>query len=217
MKFWWHNTRFSWLSHRLSLLFSFHSRLIHDREMQLYDGTRLLHHEKYEAIKSKEGLTDSDMQGKGIHPIHPSFRIVALAEPPVVGAAQGQWLTPEGLTLFLYHTMRPLSPQETINLVTNLVSSLNLTFSIYITLSPYLSFFLSLFFSLFFFLSPSLSLCFSFYLSLFHSFSSLSFLPSPFLSSIFPSYSTFPLFCSLVKEAFDIYKNTILCFYLFLN
>ncbi|XP_063587792.1 von Willebrand factor A domain-containing protein 8-like [Penaeus indicus] len=100
-------------------------RLIHDREMQLYDGTRLLHHEKYEAIKNKEGLTDINMQDKGIHPIHPSFRIVALAEPPIVGAAQGQWLTPEGLTLFLYHAMRPLSPQETINLVTNLVGECN--------------------------------------------------------------------------------------------
>lgn len=62
------------------------------------------------------------MLARGLHRIHPSFRIVALAEPPVIGAVQGQWLTPEALTLFLYHNMRRLSSQETIDLVQRLVS-----------------------------------------------------------------------------------------------
>ncbi|KAK7080894.1 von Willebrand factor A domain-containing protein 8 [Halocaridina rubra] len=96
-------------------------RLIHDRELQLYDGKRLVRHDRYDAIKSVNSFTDQDMEAKGVHRIHPAFRIVALAEPPVVGQAQGQWLTPEALTLFLYHTMRPLKPQETVNLLTKLV------------------------------------------------------------------------------------------------
>ena len=101
-------------------------RLVHDRELQLYDGSRLLHDKRYDAIKKKSNLSDEEMLAKGLHRIHPAFRIVALAEPPVLGAAQGQWLTPEALTLFLYHNMRRLSSQETNNLIEKLVRYIHL-------------------------------------------------------------------------------------------
>lgn len=87
-------------------------RLVHDRELQLYDGTRLLRHDRYDSLRDNLGFTDVDLSEKGIFKIHPSFRIVALAEPPVVGSSSQQWLNTELLTLFLYHTMRPLSLQE---------------------------------------------------------------------------------------------------------
>lgn len=106
------------------ILFNSTNRLIHDRELQLYDGSRLLRSDRYDAIKQENSLADEDMTAKGLYRIHPAFRIVALAEPPVLGAAQGQWLTPEALTIFLFHHMRHLSPQETINLVNKLVCSL---------------------------------------------------------------------------------------------
>ncbi|GLD56582.1 von Willebrand factor A domain-containing protein 8 [Lates japonicus] len=69
------------------------SRLLHDRELDLYDGTRLL---------------------RSIFPIHPSFRVLSLAEP-VIGTITSsssnsrgqQWLGPELLTMFLYHTVTP--------------------------------------------------------------------------------------------------------------
>lgn len=105
-----------------------HFRLVHDRELQLYDGSRLLHAERYDALKNKSNLLDEDMLAKGLYRIHPAFRIVALAEPPVLGAAQGQWLTPEALTLFLYQNMRRLSSQETISLVQKLVNYIQLSF-----------------------------------------------------------------------------------------
>ncbi|KAG0722072.1 von Willebrand factor A domain-containing protein 8 [Chionoecetes opilio] len=57
-------------------------RLVHDRELQLYDGSRLLHAGRYDALKTKNNLTDEDMLAKGLQRIHPAFRIVALAEPP---------------------------------------------------------------------------------------------------------------------------------------
>ncbi|TKS67888.1 von Willebrand factor A domain-containing protein 8 [Collichthys lucidus] len=82
------------------------SRLLHDRELDLYDGTRLL---------------------RSILPIHPSFRVLALAEPPVVGASasssnsRGQhWLSPELLTMFLYHTVTPLAKAEEMRLIQGL-------------------------------------------------------------------------------------------------
>ncbi|GLD75474.1 von Willebrand factor A domain-containing protein 8 [Lates japonicus] len=83
------------------------SRLLHDRELDLYDGTRLL---------------------RSIFPIHPSFRVLSLAEPPVVGTITSsssnsrgqQWLGPELLTMFLYHTVTPLAKGEEMGLIQGL-------------------------------------------------------------------------------------------------
>ena len=90
-------------------------RLIHDRELQLYDGTRLLGADRYEEAKKNCGCTtDEEMASvKNILKIHDSFRIVGLAEPPTVsGSSKGQWLTTEMLSMFLFHEMRPLSKLE---------------------------------------------------------------------------------------------------------
>lgn len=54
---------------------------MHDRELQLYDGTRLIRHDKYDDFISN-GWTQDALAASNIHKIHPSFRIVALAEPP---------------------------------------------------------------------------------------------------------------------------------------
>ena len=90
-------------------------RLIHDRELQLYDGTRLMGGDKYEEAKINCGCSsDQEMASeKNIIKIHDDFRIVALAEPPTVsGSAKGQWLTTEMLSMFLFHEMRALSRLE---------------------------------------------------------------------------------------------------------
>lgn len=101
--------------------FSVLHRLIHDRELQLYDGTRLLQQGRYEEVKNVTGKTDDDMNESKIFPIHPSFRIIALAEPPVIGSSKQQWLTPEILTMFLYHNIRLLSLAEEEQVLNNLV------------------------------------------------------------------------------------------------
>lgn len=56
-------------------------RLVHDREIQLYDGTRLIKHDSYDQLLSN-GQTVEELEKNGIYRIHPSFRIFALAEPP---------------------------------------------------------------------------------------------------------------------------------------
>ncbi|XP_030642749.1 von Willebrand factor A domain-containing protein 8 [Chanos chanos] len=88
------------------------SRLLHDRELTLYDGTRLLRWDRYQALREDLQLTDQEMQDRSIFPIHPSFRVLALAEPPVAGSATQQWLGPELLTMFLFHTVKPLARAE---------------------------------------------------------------------------------------------------------
>uniref|UniRef100_A0A8B9F8J0 von Willebrand factor A domain-containing protein 8 n=1 Tax=Amazona collaria TaxID=241587 RepID=A0A8B9F8J0_9PSIT len=84
-------------------------RLIHDRELTLYDGTRLLREDRYQNLKEELQISEEKLQERSIFPIHPSFRIVVLAEPPVIGSSTQQWLGPEFLTLFLFHNVRSLS------------------------------------------------------------------------------------------------------------
>ena len=58
-------------------------------------------------------MSDSELTSAGVLKIAPGFRIAALAEPPVIGgSSKEQWLTPEILSMFLFHTMRPLSMAE---------------------------------------------------------------------------------------------------------
>ncbi|CAK6967706.1 von Willebrand factor A domain-containing protein 8 [Scomber scombrus] len=103
------------------------SRLLHDRELDLYDGTRLLRWDRYQTLKEQLQFSDEQLQERSIFPIHPSFRVLALAEPPVVGANTSssngrgqQWLGPELLTMFLYHSVTPLAKAEEINLIQGL-------------------------------------------------------------------------------------------------
>lgn len=96
-------------------------RLIHDRELQLFDGSRLLRHDRYQQIKTDLNLTDEQMSEKGILSIHPSFRMIALSEPPVAGSTKQQWMTPELLTMFMFHNLRPLSQAEELHVINNVV------------------------------------------------------------------------------------------------
>ncbi|VVC90828.1 unnamed protein product [Leptidea sinapis] len=94
-------------------------RLIHDRELQLHDGTRLLRHDRYDELVAS-GLTPHDLEQSGVRRIHPAFRIVALAEPPVIGRGQ-HWLSPEILSLFIFHEMRNLSKDEELSIMKTLI------------------------------------------------------------------------------------------------
>uniref|UniRef100_A0A4W3H4Q1 von Willebrand factor A domain-containing protein 8 n=1 Tax=Callorhinchus milii TaxID=7868 RepID=A0A4W3H4Q1_CALMI len=95
-------------------------RLVHDRELTLYDGSRLLRPDRYQALKQELQLSDEDLQARYIFPIHPSFRIIALAEPPVVGSNTQQWLGSELLTMFLFHSIRSFSMKEEIDVITGM-------------------------------------------------------------------------------------------------
>lgn len=92
-------------------------RLIHERELQLYDGTRLLGGQRYEEAKKLQ--TDQEMEAKKILKIQDNFRIVALAEPPS-SSGKGQWLNTEVLSMFMFHEMRPLSSLEELHVVQSL-------------------------------------------------------------------------------------------------
>ncbi|XP_059823780.1 von Willebrand factor A domain-containing protein 8 [Hypanus sabinus] len=96
-------------------------RLIHDRELTLYDGSHLLRADRYQDLKRELNLADNDLQQRLIYPIHPSFRILALAEPPAVGSSTQQWLGSELLTMFLFHNVKPLSMKEEFDVITKMI------------------------------------------------------------------------------------------------
>uniref|UniRef100_A0A674JJU6 von Willebrand factor A domain-containing protein 8 n=1 Tax=Terrapene triunguis TaxID=2587831 RepID=A0A674JJU6_9SAUR len=96
-------------------------RLIHDRELTLYDGTRLLREDRYQSLKDELQLSDKELQQRSIFPIHSSFRIVALAEPPVIGSSTKQWLGPEFLTLFLFHNVKSFTRNEEIQVIKEMI------------------------------------------------------------------------------------------------
>ncbi|XP_069882793.1 von Willebrand factor A domain-containing protein 8 isoform X1 [Dipodomys merriami] len=99
-------------------------RLIHDRELSLYDGSRLLREDRYMCLKEELQMSDEQLQKRSIFPIHPSFRIIALAEPPVIGSTTQQWLGPEFLTMFFFHYMKPLVKSEEIQVVKEMVPNI---------------------------------------------------------------------------------------------
>ena len=58
-------------------------RLVHERELQLYDGTRLLGRDRFEEARQACGnISVEAMAQRKILPIADNFRVVALAEPP---------------------------------------------------------------------------------------------------------------------------------------
>ena len=99
------------------------NRLIHDRELQLYDGKRLMRNDKYEEMLAN-GTTQEELSEKGIFKIHPSFRIIALAEPPIHDAVNN-WLTPEILSMFLFHEIRNLSKFEEVHIINELYGKIS--------------------------------------------------------------------------------------------
>jgi len=72
-------------------------RLIEDREITLFDGSRYVKPERYIRMQEELGLTEAMLTERNIFPVHPSFRILALATPPTRGQP---WLTNEMLHLF---------------------------------------------------------------------------------------------------------------------
>jgi hypothetical protein len=58
-----------------------------------------------------------------VYRIHPSFRIVGLAEPPQINSSQNQWLNSELLPLFLYHHIEPLKKSEEAEIIFKMVRS----------------------------------------------------------------------------------------------
>jgi hypothetical protein len=82
-------------------------RLVEDREITLYDGTRYVRYDRYERMQSELGLDVATLASRRIFPVHPSFRLLAMANPPEL---INPWLTNEIMNLFHFHSFALLTP-----------------------------------------------------------------------------------------------------------
>lgn len=109
--------------HRLHLsTMSILHRLVHDRELNLFDGSRLVRHDKFDELLNL-GMSEDELNSRGIFRIHPAFRIVALAEPPKLDTSN--WLTPEILSIFLFHRVNSLNKLDEEKIITELFGSIH--------------------------------------------------------------------------------------------
>lgn len=109
--------------HRLHLsTMSILHRLVHDRELHLFDGSRLIRHDKFDELVSL-GMTEEELNSRGIFKIHPAFRIIALAEQPKLDVSN--WLTPEILSIFLFHNVNNLNKSDEMKIITEIYGSIH--------------------------------------------------------------------------------------------
>eukprot|EP00736_Rhodelphis_marinus_P000056 Rmarinus@m.14300 len=102
-------------------------RLMHDRELDLYDGSRLVRWDRYQKLL-QQGNTVESLMSKGVHPVHPAFRVIALGTPeePKHGSSQVElnrslaWLDEETSTMFSFHQLPCHSDQDTKSILTKL-------------------------------------------------------------------------------------------------
>lgn len=88
-------------------------RLCSDRETQLPDGTRLISNQRYVKLMRKQ--SPDVLESKRLIPIHPSFRIMALARAGTSGQTDtkaGSWLTAEVLSMFHFIVVDSLPSNE---------------------------------------------------------------------------------------------------------
>ncbi|KAF1799288.1 AAA domain-containing protein [Mucor lusitanicus] len=88
-------------------------RLCSDRETQLPDGTRLISSHRYAKLMRKQ--SPEALEAKRLIPIHPSFRIMALARAGTSGQTDtkaGSWLTAEILSMFHFIVVDSLPSHE---------------------------------------------------------------------------------------------------------
>ena len=77
-------------------------RLLDEREITLFDGTSYVCPARYAEMQERLGYSVEDLSARGIYRVHPSFCVLALANPP---SKQEPWLNNEVLHLFHYFTV----------------------------------------------------------------------------------------------------------------
>jgi len=78
-------------------------RLLEDGDVTLFDGTRFVRMDHYLLMQRRFKKTAKDLERMRIYPVHPNFRVIALATPPERGT--GEWLGTEMMHLFDFHDL----------------------------------------------------------------------------------------------------------------
>ncbi|TMW60750.1 hypothetical protein Poli38472_000792 [Pythium oligandrum] len=98
-------------------------RLVQDREIDLADGTKLVAQHKYDDILLEAQQKDPSIAVlDNVFPIHPSFRIIAIAESdPLMSKSTvtvpgrestTAWLTSDSIAMFAFHSLPTLTKRQ---------------------------------------------------------------------------------------------------------
>lgn len=108
-------------------------RLVQDREIDLADGTKLLAQSKYDEILSDAQESGATPALDRVFPIHPSFRVIAIAESdPVTLKASPTpgrdsttaWLNSDSIAMFSFHHLPNLTKTQSEQVVRSLYPQL---------------------------------------------------------------------------------------------
>jgi MoxR-like ATPase len=84
-------------------------RLVQDREVTLFDGTRFVSPARYQRMRKELGMQEHQLAAAKVRPVHPAFRILCLAAPAERKGAK-RWLSNEVLQLFHFFSIAPPVP-----------------------------------------------------------------------------------------------------------
>jgi MoxR-like ATPase len=103
--------------------------LLVDGSATLLDGGMLKPKADYDQLKESLGVDDATMRERSVFPVHPNFRVIAIARPPSTKNGKKFWLTSDIACLFDYHLMPAMSPEVLavvlVHLATQRVKSTN--------------------------------------------------------------------------------------------
>lgn len=86
----------------------------------MHDGKRIINEKSFEFLIKELNVTEETLRNNGLLKVHPEFRIIAVGEPPAFNSVSN-WLSPEVLSLFLFHEARTLSKEEEMHIITSKV------------------------------------------------------------------------------------------------
>eukprot|EP00055_Hartaetosiga_balthica_P017545 m.118566 g.118566 ORF g.118566 m.118566 type:complete len:1915 (+) comp9344_c0_seq1:274-6018(+) len=103
-------------------------RLCQDREIDLFNGTKFVESSRFDALmmNGNNSITEKELNANGVFRIHPSFRIIATAEPPKPSQAglSSSWLSNEIQAMFSFLPLRPLNHIEEEAIISGLFPSI---------------------------------------------------------------------------------------------
>ncbi|TPX58575.1 hypothetical protein PhCBS80983_g03058 [Powellomyces hirtus] len=100
-------------------------RLVQDREVVLPDGSFLIGARSFDLMKERLGLSTAKLNARGVHQIHPSFRIIATSSVLLNHKAHKQdmvWLTEEVGAMFQFIEIGAIGVEEESALLHSLTS-----------------------------------------------------------------------------------------------
>eukprot|EP00045_Choanoeca_perplexa_P012171 m.131630 g.131630 ORF g.131630 m.131630 type:complete len:1706 (-) comp15913_c0_seq3:46-5163(-) len=92
-------------------------QLMHDRELQLPDGSRLLGEAQVDHVVAEANMTTEALSARGVRKIGSGFRVVAMGEP--LSAEGKPWVSEEIASLFAWYDVNPLSVEAERHLLAN--------------------------------------------------------------------------------------------------